>query len=64
MNWDRILQPQILVFLVPIVAILVGGAVKITKLIISHRERVAMIEQGMNPDAPPELRNRQVSEAS
>jgi hypothetical protein len=50
MPWERLLQEEVLVFLVPITAILVGGAIVITKLIIRHRERIAMIEHGMDPD--------------
>ena len=46
------LDPQILPFVVAIVAVIVGGAVVITKAFIRHRERLAMIEKGMNPDAP------------
>ena len=39
--------------LVPIVAILVGGAIAITTMILRHQERIAKIERGMDPDAPP-----------
>jgi len=39
--------------LVPIIAIVVGGAIAITAMIIRHQERVAKIERGMDPDAPP-----------
>ncbi|MFZ0306848.1 MAG: hypothetical protein WAL89_01645 [Candidatus Sulfotelmatobacter sp.] len=39
--------------LVPIVAILVGGAIAITAMVIRHQERIAKIERGMDPDAPP-----------
>jgi len=39
--------------LVPIVAILVGGAIAITGMIHRHQERIAKIERGMDPDAPP-----------
>ncbi|MFZ3189309.1 MAG: hypothetical protein WA180_12665 [Candidatus Sulfotelmatobacter sp.] len=39
--------------LVPIVAILVGGAIAIVGMIIRHQERLAKIERGMDPDAPP-----------
>jgi len=53
MNWERLLDPDNLVMLVPITAILVGGAIAITRLVIRHRERIAMIEHGMHPDAPP-----------
>lgn len=54
MDWSRLLQPSIFVFLVPIAAILVGGVIAVTKLIIRHRERIAMIEHGMHPDQPPD----------
>ena len=37
--------------LVPIVAIIVGGAVAITTMILRHQERVAKIERGIDPDA-------------
>jgi hypothetical protein len=37
--------------LVPIVAILVGGAIAITAMVIRHQERIAKIERGMDPDA-------------
>jgi hypothetical protein len=37
--------------LVPISAILVGGAVAITAMIIRHQERIAKIERGIDPDA-------------
>jgi hypothetical protein len=39
--------------LVPIVAILVGGAIAITGMIHRHQERLAKIERGMDPDAAP-----------
>ena len=57
MSWQRILEPQILVFMIPIVAMLMPvvaifmkGIVTVTKLIIRHRERIAMIERGLDPD--------------
>jgi len=39
--------------LVPICAIIVGGAIAITAMVIRHQERIAKIERGMDPDAPP-----------
>ncbi len=39
--------------LVPIVAILVGGAIAIVGMIHRHQERLAKIERGMDPDATP-----------
>jgi hypothetical protein len=38
--------------LVPIVAILVGGAITIVSMIHRHQERLAKIERGMDPDVP------------
>ncbi len=52
MNWSQVLQPEVLVFLVPISAIFVGGILGVTKLLIKHRERIALIERGIDPDAP------------
>jgi hypothetical protein len=39
--------------LVPIVAIIVGGAIAITAMAHRHNERIAKIERGMDPDASP-----------
>ena len=50
---EKLLQPDTMVFLVAIVAILVCGLLAVTKLVIRHRERIAMIEQGMHPDERP-----------
>jgi hypothetical protein len=51
---DRILKlrPEQIALLIPVAAILTWGAVSITKLWIRHRERLAMIERGLNPDDP------------
>jgi hypothetical protein len=38
--------------LIPICAILVGGAIAITAMVIRHHERIAKIERGIDPDAP------------
>ena len=39
--------------LIPIVAIIVGGAIAITGMIHRHNERIAKIERGIDPDASP-----------
>ena len=39
-------------FLVPIVAIIVGGAIAIVAMTHAHQERIAKIERGIDPDAP------------
>ena len=38
--------------LVPIIALIVGGAIAITAMILKHQERIAKIERGIDPDAP------------
>jgi hypothetical protein len=54
-DWSSFLnRRETLVFAIPIIAILVGGITTITKLLIRHRERMAMIERGMHPDHPQE----------
>jgi hypothetical protein len=40
------------VFLVPILAILVGGIIAVVAMILKHQERIAKIERGINPDGP------------
>jgi hypothetical protein len=39
--------------LVPIIALIVGGAIAITAMILKHQERLAKIERGIDPDAAP-----------
>jgi hypothetical protein len=53
MDWGRMLNPGVLGLLIPIVAILSWAAITITKMIITHRERIALIEHGRDPDGPP-----------
>ncbi len=55
MNWSSLLsRPEILIpglaLCIPIVAIVMGGITAIVKMVIYHRERMAMIQQGINPD--------------
>ena len=52
--WHRLLQPEIMIFLIPIVAIVAGAIIKITKMLITHHERITMIQHGIHPDYPPE----------
>ena len=44
----------LLVFSIPIVSIIGGCITAIVKMLITHRERVKMIENGMHPDYPPD----------
>jgi hypothetical protein len=61
MPWtSRFLEPDVMPFLIPIagillgaIAVIVGGVVKILKMLIIHRERMAKIAHGMDPDYPP-----------
>ncbi len=50
MEWLTNMRVEHLALLVGAVAIVMGCVVSITKLVIKHRERMAMIEQGMHPD--------------
>jgi hypothetical protein len=47
MNWANVVTPELLVMAIPIVAIVSGTVMAVLK----HRERMAMIERGMDPDA-------------
>jgi hypothetical protein len=38
--------------LVPIIALIVGGAIAVTAMVLKHQERIAKIERGIDPDAP------------
>ncbi len=46
----RLLQPQVLIFLIPIVAIAGHFIVKSQKMSYEHEERLARINAGMDPD--------------
>ena len=59
MNWGTLLSdPEAVGPLIPVVLIVTGGivaiVVAIAKLAVAHRERMAMIEQGLHPDHPAE----------
>jgi hypothetical protein len=47
---DKILHPDVLPLLIPIVAIIGGIGYAITAAIIRHRERMARIQRDMDPD--------------
>jgi hypothetical protein len=52
--WRRLLDPDVVVFLIPIVAIIAGATIKIVKMVHAHNERITMIQHGIHPDYPPE----------
>jgi hypothetical protein len=39
-------------FLIPIVAVIVGGVIAIVAMTHAHQERLAKIERGIDPDGP------------
>ena len=39
-------------FLIPIVAVIVGGVIAVVAMTHAHQERLAKIERGIDPDAP------------
>jgi hypothetical protein len=50
-EWPTFLnRPETAAMAVPIAAIFVFGVIMIAKLLLRHRERMAMIERGMHPD--------------
>ena len=50
MSWARILDPATLALLIPILAVVFCGIGVIVRMVIRHRERLALIENGMDPD--------------
>jgi hypothetical protein len=51
MIWQQFLRPEVLWVVVPLAAILVMGVNGALAQYHRHRERLAMIEQGIDPDA-------------
>ncbi len=58
------LNPGVIGSMIPIVAIVAGAAIALVVLWFRHRERIAMIEMGMHPDAkdPDELESGEADE--
>ncbi|MFP6825377.1 MAG: hypothetical protein VB977_04650 [Pseudohongiellaceae bacterium] len=55
MDWlTPLLSGDVLVFLIPIVAIVGAFSVKDAKAYFRHVERMEMIRNGVDPDADPE----------
>ncbi len=50
---DRLISPEILALLIPIIAVSGVFSYLILRSRMQHRERMAMIEQGMHPDRQP-----------
>jgi hypothetical protein len=54
---ELILRPEVMVFVVAIVAVLAGAAVKITNMVIRHRAQIEKLRQGFDPDASVDRRS-------
>ncbi len=53
MFWERVLRPEIIWVIVPVIALCVWGVLSLMGNVHRHRERMAMIQQGMHPDESP-----------
>ncbi len=51
----RLLRVEVLIFLIPIVAIVMGVGSKMLNRFFDHRERMAKIEAGIDPDVEDDL---------
>ncbi len=49
--FDTILDPSVLIFIIPIVAIVCSTVIKLQKMRFKHDERIAKIQEGIDPDA-------------
>jgi hypothetical protein len=49
-SFCHLFEPDGLPFLIPIVAIIVWGILAGIKMVARHRERMSMIEHGIDPD--------------
>ena len=43
-------KPETVIFLIPIIAIICGAAIKIARMKFEHDEKLAKIDAGMDPD--------------
>jgi hypothetical protein len=50
MLFDRVLDPSTVWVVIPVTGIVMGCAVAIVKSVIRHRERMAKIGMGIDPD--------------
>jgi hypothetical protein len=60
----QLLQPEIVWVLIPLAAILLGGVLSVTRSLIRHRERMAKIGMGIDPDYEPNLEQSQPDDGS
>jgi len=52
--FEELLGPHVLPFVVAIIAVAGGMTVAAMKAVFRHRERMAKIEHGIDPDATPD----------
>ncbi|HEX4071143.1 MAG TPA: hypothetical protein VHX68_08235 [Planctomycetaceae bacterium] len=61
---QQLLQPEIVWVLIPLAAILLWGVRSVTHSFIQHRERMAKIGMGIDPDYQPNLEQSQPGDGS
>ena len=49
-TFARLLRVEVLIFLIPIVAIVMGVGSKMLNRFLEHKERIAKIDAGIDPD--------------
>ena len=60
MNLHYLLDPRILALILPGVAVVCGTGLAAVAIFLKHRERMAMIEHGMDPDATKRSSREQI----
>jgi hypothetical protein len=48
---EQVLNPGVIWIFIPLAGILLGGVISLSAMIIKHRERMAKIGMGIDPDA-------------
>jgi hypothetical protein len=64
---EQVLNQGVVWILVPLAGIVVGGVIAVSSMIIKHRERMAKIGMGIDPDAQasqPQQRDPQMSDST
>ncbi len=61
---EHLLNPGLVWVFIPLVAILVGGTLSLAGMIIRHRERMAKIGMGIDPDAQAQAHRPQDQQLS
>ncbi|MFK7912509.1 MAG: hypothetical protein AB8B93_01230 [Pseudomonadales bacterium] len=54
---EKLLQPEVVWVVIPVIAILAVVGRKLAQRYFEHKERMAKIEAGIDPDANPEQLN-------